>query len=106
MADRLKYLEREILNKVLNAGEDALKVDIDNVTLKTEGSDINIEVQIRYRSIPVKAKLQPIVKGLKDLRDDSYLIKFREEQFSIAPGQAAVFYSGEVLLGGGVIEVD
>ena len=41
MADRLKYLEREIFNKVLNAGEDALKVDIDNVTLKTEGSDIN-----------------------------------------------------------------
>ena len=46
MADRLKYLEREILNKVLNAGEDALKVDIDNVTLKTEGSDINIEVHL------------------------------------------------------------
>ena len=46
MADRLKYLEREILNKVLNTGEDALKVDIDNVTLKTEGSDINIEVHL------------------------------------------------------------
>ena len=44
MADKLKYLEREILNKVLNTGEDALKVDIDNVTLKTEGSDVNIEV--------------------------------------------------------------
>ena len=28
MADRLKYLEREILNKVLNAGEDALKVTL------------------------------------------------------------------------------
>jgi hypothetical protein len=46
MADRLKYLEREILNKVLNTDEDALKVDIDNVTLKTEGSDINIEVHL------------------------------------------------------------
>ena len=46
MADNLKYLEREILNKVLNSGEDALKVDIDNVTLKTEGSDINIEVHL------------------------------------------------------------
>ena len=29
---------------MMNSGEDALKVDIDNVTLKTEGSDINIEV--------------------------------------------------------------
>jgi len=46
MADNLKYLEREILNKVLNTGGDALKVDIDNVTLKTEGSDINIEVHL------------------------------------------------------------
>ena len=39
-----KYQTKELLNKVLNSGEDALKVDIDNVTLKTEGSDINIEV--------------------------------------------------------------
>jgi hypothetical protein len=46
MADNLKYLEREILNKVLNSGGDALKVDIDNVTLKTEGSDIAIEVHL------------------------------------------------------------
>ena len=46
MADNLKYLEREILNKVLNSGEDALKVDIENVTLKTEGSDIAIEVHL------------------------------------------------------------
>ena len=28
MADNLKFLEREILNKVLNAGEDALNVDL------------------------------------------------------------------------------
>ena len=28
MADKLKYLEREILNKVLNSGEDALNVDL------------------------------------------------------------------------------
>ena len=46
MAGNLKYTEREILNKALNTGEDALKVDIDNVTLKTEGSDIAIEVHL------------------------------------------------------------
>lgn len=46
MAGNLKYTEREILNKALNAGEDALKVDIDNVTLNTEGSDISLEVDL------------------------------------------------------------
>ena len=46
MAGNLKYTEREILNKALNAGEDALKVDIDNVQLITEGSDVNIEVHL------------------------------------------------------------
>ena len=44
MADIHKYSVQEALNTVLNTAEDALKVDIDNVTLKTEGSDINIEV--------------------------------------------------------------
>ena len=39
-----KYTVKEVLNKVINTDADALKVDIDNVTLKTEGSDINIEV--------------------------------------------------------------
>ncbi len=38
------YTVKEVLNKVINTDADALKVDIDNVTLKTEGSDINIEV--------------------------------------------------------------
>jgi len=44
MAGFPKFQTKEVLNKVLNSGEDALKVDIDNVTLKTEGSDITIEV--------------------------------------------------------------
>ena len=44
MADAHKYSVQEALNIVLNSAEDALKVDIDNVPLKTEGSDINIEV--------------------------------------------------------------
>jgi len=44
MADAHKYSVQEALNIVLNTAEDALKVDIDNVTLTTEGSDINLEV--------------------------------------------------------------
>jgi hypothetical protein len=46
MADAQKYTAGETLCRVLNAGEDALKVDIDNVTLTTEGSDIAIDVAL------------------------------------------------------------
>ncbi|MCX5931280.1 MAG: tRNA 2-thiouridine(34) synthase MnmA, partial [Cyanobacteria bacterium] len=31
-------------------------------------------------------------------------LSFHEEQFSITPGQAAVFYAGDVVLGGGLIQ--
>jgi tRNA-specific 2-thiouridylase len=31
-------------------------------------------------------------------------LEFNEEQFSITPGQAAVFYAGERVLGGGLIQ--
>ena len=31
-------------------------------------------------------------------------LRFAEEQFSITPGQAAVFYAGDVVLGGGLIQ--
>jgi len=46
MANGIKYQAHELLNKVLNAGEDALKVDIDNVTLTTEGGDVAIDVAL------------------------------------------------------------
>ena len=45
-SDLHKYSVQESLNLMMNTGEDALKVDIDNVTLITEGSDVNIEVHI------------------------------------------------------------
>jgi hypothetical protein len=46
MADVRKYQTDELLNKVLNSGEDALKVDVDNVTLTTEGGDVAIDVAL------------------------------------------------------------
>jgi len=46
MADIRKYQTDELLNKVLNSGEDALNVDIDNVTLTTEGGDVAIDVAL------------------------------------------------------------
>ena len=66
-----------------------------------------VEVQVRYRSAPVQAMLtplQPIEADLAAGRPHRCRLEFAEEQFSITPGQAAVFYAGELVLGGGLIQ--
>jgi tRNA-uridine 2-sulfurtransferase len=52
------------------------------------------EVQIRYRSEPSQATIIPLGSE----------IIFAEPQFSITPGQAAVWYENDLVLGGGLIE--
>ncbi|MFH1619624.1 MAG: tRNA 2-thiouridine(34) synthase MnmA [bacterium] len=56
-----------------------------------------VEVQIRYMQKPVAAKISPIAGG-------NVIVEFSKPQFAVAPGQAAVFYSGDRLLGGGTIK--
>ncbi len=68
---------------------------------------IEVEVQVRYRSGAVPARLTPLCAIDSDVQADRphrCRLDFQEEQFSITPGQAAVFYCGEVLLGGGLIQ--
>ena len=69
----------------------------------------SVEVQLRYRSQPTNAKLtptQPTEYDLTNSRPYRCELVFENEQFSITPGQAAVFYYGDVLLGGGIIIKD
>jgi hypothetical protein len=51
MANGIKYQSHEVLNKVLNSGEDALKVDIDNVTL--DGSQLSVDIDNANDSIVI-----------------------------------------------------
>jgi len=53
-------------------------------------------VRIRYRHEPAAAVIEP--HGATDAR-----VRFRAPQRAITPGQAAVFYSGDAVLGGGWI---
>ena len=68
------------------------------VSIAQPTTPIRAEVQIRYRSQPVSARIVP-------LEDSRIKIMFEEHQFGISPGQAAVLYSGEMVLGGGIIEM-
>jgi len=66
-----------------------------------------VMAQVRYRSQPEPALLTPVAATAEDEaseRPHRCRLEFVEEQFSLTPGQAAVFYDGEVLLGGGLIQ--
>ena len=67
------------------------------VSIAQPSSPIRGEVQVRYRSQPVPVTVVP-------LDDFRVRIVFDEPQFSVTPGQAAVWYEGEKVLGGGIIE--
>ncbi len=55
-----------------------------------------VAVKIRYRSEPTPARLAPAGEG-------AWEVRFDEPQAAVTPGQAAVFYRGDEVLGGGTI---
>jgi len=55
------------------------------------------EVKIRYNS-----KKSPAI--ISAYGEDMVLINFEESQRAITPGQSAVFYQGDLVVGGGIIE--
>ncbi len=59
--------------------------------------DFECDVRIRYRAPFVKARLVPLGEG-------RILVETAEKVRAVTPGQSAVFYEGNTLLGGGVIE--
>ena len=63
--------------------------------LEPEGA-LDVTVKIRYKSPEMEATLHP--------QGGQAMIRFREPQRAITPGQAAVFYCGDEVLGGGRIE--
>lgn len=62
-----------------------------------EDTEFECDVQIRYRSAPVPAKIVPSGKELLKA-------VFREPRRAVTPGQAAVFYKNGMLIGGGWIK--
>ena len=66
------------------------------VSIAAPSTARQVDLQVRYRSTPFAAQLIP--NGPTTAK-----LVFHEPQFSITPGQAAVFYDGERVLGGGLI---
>jgi tRNA-specific 2-thiouridylase len=64
---------------------------------RTPPAGTRVTAQIRYRHREAAACLTP-------LEDARVQVTFDEPQSAVAPGQAVVFYDGEVVVGGGWIE--
>lgn len=67
------------------------------VSMAAATTPFRAEVQVRYRTPPTACTVIPLEAG-------RVRVLFDEPQFSITPGQAAVWYEGDRLLGGGIIE--
>ena len=89
------------------ARPDALVGAVNWVSIAPPSEPLEVEVQVRYRSGAVSALLTPLPATEADAaaeRPHRCRLQFAEEQFSITPGQAAVFYAGDTVLGGGLIQ--
>ena len=71
--------------------------NINWVSIGSPNEPVECEVKIRYQHKPSAAILHP-------LSESEAKVMFLEPERAITPGQSAVFYSGEVLLGGGIID--
>lgn len=71
--------------------------DVNWISIAKPEKEIKAQVKIRYQHPKAQAVIFP---G----ENNSVKVVFEEEQFAVTSGQAAVFYDGEIVLGGGWIE--
>ena len=69
--------------------------DVNWVSIEPASEPVRAQVKIRNKHTPAPATLMP---------GSPVKVAFDEPQRAVTPGQAAVFYQGELLLGGGWIE--
>lgn len=103
-----RYVVRiEALTRKVHIGEkkdlsqsEALLEQLHWLTRRPQAGDaIEASVQIRYRRAPQPARIE--VQA-----EDRVRVSFHAPEHSITPGQAAVIYQGDTVLGGGFIAAD
>ena len=76
----------------------ARQINILDDALRASGGPIRCQARIRYNHEPAPAVAQLTA-------DDELTVRFDDPQSAITPGQAVVLYDGDVVLGGGWIEI-
>jgi tRNA-specific 2-thiouridylase len=87
---------------VVGGSEDLLGVrlvarDVSWLSIPEPARELRVRARIRYRHPEAEATVRPVGGGRVEVLFDS-------PQRAITPGQAVVFYDGEVCLGGGWVE--
>lgn len=77
-------------------GQDARALDA-LWTAPRPSEPFEAEVQVRYRHQAAPARVTPT--------DEGFTVRFHAPQRAIAPGQAAVVYRGDQVIGGGVLSI-
>lgn len=70
--------------------------DVNLIAIETLSGAIEATVKTRYSQQEVPATLFPLEKN-------RIYVQFREPQRAVTSGQAAVFYDGDTVIGGGTI---
>lgn len=73
--------------------------DLNFIPFDTLENQMDITAKVRYQAKPAKAKLIP-------LGDGKVRVDFVEAQRAVTPGQAVVFYDGDLVVGGGTIQAE
>ena len=71
--------------------------DVNFISIEKLEGELSVTAKIRYSAKPTPAKLYP-------LKDGRVKVVFEEKVRAITKGQSVVFYDGNIVVGGGIIE--
>ncbi|MDX2271628.1 MAG: tRNA 2-thiouridine(34) synthase MnmA [Cyanobacteriota bacterium] len=98
-----RAMNRVVVGERQEATQSAATVrQVNWVSIPCPGEAIPASVQVRYRTDPVPALVTPMPDAQGSLTRAH--LQFAEPQFGVTPGQAAVWYDGDCVLGGGLLE--
>jgi tRNA-specific 2-thiouridylase len=79
------------------AREELVASNVNFISIDTITEPMKVSLKMRYAQKEFEGVLTPVASG-------SVHVKFKEPQLSVTPGQAAVFYENDIVVGGGIIE--
>ena len=78
-------------------GDELIAAKVNWILFERPTRPIAVEAKIRYLHKEARALVTP-------LKNSKAHVRFEQPQMAIAPGQAVVFYQGDTVVGGGIIE--